>query len=255
MGTIKAAWALYKDHLVMGTLILGVITVPVGAVNGLIGAIFGPFSGVGNAITGLLSLLQMIATTIGAAAVGRWVLGLMLGRPVGANQAWRATIAQAVPTFLSLLVAFIITGIGTVFLIVPGILVGAFVIPVFLIEGKSFVDLNMRTLELTKTNIGKVLLVFVALLVCAIAVGIPFGIASAVLGFVPFLGPIVVGALGGLLSAVAAPFFAIIVMRLYFEIRGAAENIDVEAEARNRLGVLLPESGTQSQSAAPPPMQ
>lgn len=217
-----------KPHFVSGALVLGVLTVPIAVLQIVFGFI--PFLGWLFAL--VLGLAQLAAWPLAVAAIGRWALGVVTGRPLSPLQAWKATLARAARDWPNVVVFGLVTAVGFALLIVPGVLLGAFGLQIFLVEKKAFVNVNMRNLDLVKRDWIRVFVIGLCLALCTIPVGIAVGILSVVFGFIPFVGAILITLVGALVAPAVTPFLMIALTRFYMDFRKQHENVDVEDEAR-----------------------
>ena len=224
----KQAWEFLKPVLVPAALIVGGITVPVALASGILGLIpvVGPF------LSGILGLAQAVLMPLAIAALTRFLLGVYLNHPVDWMTAWKQQLANAKMVWLSFFVAGLIAGIGVLFLIIPGILLGSFVGVIYFCEGKRMVDINLRNLEITKQD---PLLPIVAFIVVALAVGIGLMIPVLILGLIPWIGAILASVLVAAAMAVVTPFMIVLSIMLYFRIRRRFEGGEPEVAAMQML--------------------
>ena len=233
----KQAWEFLKPVLVPSALIVGGITVPIALASGILGLIpvLGPILSV------LLGLAQAVLMPLAIAALTRFLLGVYLNHPVDWMTAWKQQLANAKMVWLSFFVAGLIAGIGVLFLIIPGILLGSFIGVIYFCEGKRMVDINLRNLEITKQD---PLLPIVAFIVVALAVGIGLMVPAWILGLIPWVGAILAGVLQAAVMAVVTPFMIVLSILLYFRIRRRFEGGEPEVAAMQMLiatAVALPE--------------
>lgn len=224
----KQAWEFLKPVLVPSALIVGGITVPVALASGILGLI--PV--VGAVLSGVLGLAQAVLMPLAIAALTRFLLGVYLNHPVDWMTAWKQQLANAKMVWLSFFVAGLIAGIGVLFLIIPGILLGSFIGVIYFCEGKRMVDINLRNLEITKQD---PLLPIVAFIVVALAVGIGLAIPVWILGLIPWIGAILASVLVAAVMAVVTPFMIVLSILLYFRIRRRFEGGEPEVAAMQML--------------------
>jgi hypothetical protein len=220
-----------KPHVISGAIVLGVITVPIAVLQ----IVFGFIPILGWLFALILGLAQLAAWPLAMAAIGRWALAVVTGQPITPQQAWKATLSRAASDWPNVVVFGLVTGVGFALLIVPGILLGAFGLQIYLVEKKSFVNVNMRNLDLVKGDWIRVFVVGLCLALCAIPVGIAVGILSAIFGFIPFVGAILITLLGALVAPAVAPFILIAFTRFYMDFRKRHEGVEVEDEARAQV--------------------
>jgi len=233
----KQAWEFLKPVVVPSALIIGGLTVPIALASGILGLV--PV--VGPIVVALLALAQAVLMPLAIAALTRFLLGVYLNHPVDWMTAWKEQLANAKMVWLSFFVAGLIAGIGLLFLIIPGILLGSFVGVLYFCEGKRMVDINLRNLEITKQD---PLLPIVTFIVVALAVGIGLAIPAWILGLIPFVGAILAAVLQAAVMAVVTPFMIVLSIMLYFRIRRRFEGGEPEAAALQMLiatAVALPQ--------------
>ncbi len=233
----KQAWEFLKPVLVPSALIVGGITVPIALASGILGLI--PV--VGGVLAFILGLAEAVLMPLAIAALTRFLLGVYLNHPVDWMTAWKQQIANAKMVWLSFFVAGLIAGVGVLFLIIPGILLGSFIGVIYFCEGKRMVDINLRNLEIAKQD---PLLPIVAFIVVALAVGIAVAIPTWVLGLIPWIGSILASVLVAAVTAVVMPFMIVLSIMLYFRIRRRFEGGEPEVAAMQMLiatATALPE--------------
>jgi len=218
---IKPVW-------IPAALILGSITVPIALASGLLGLI--PW--VGPLLVVLLALGQAVLMPLAVAALHRFLLGAYLNHPVDWMNAWKEQIANAKMVWLSFFVAGLITFVGFIFLIIPGILLGSFVGLIYFCEGKRMVDINLRNLEIAKQE---PLLLIISLIAVGLAVGIGIALPFWLLSIIPWIGGILAGVFQAAVMAIVMPFIVVLTMRLYFQIRRRFEGGEPEIGAMQML--------------------
>ncbi len=227
----KQAWGILQPVLIPAALVVGALTVPVALASGILGLI--PV--VGPILAGLLGLAQALLMPLAIAAVYRFMLGVYLGLPIDWQDAWRQQIADVKEVWLSFFVSGLLAGVGALFLIIPGILLGAFIGPVHFVEGKRMVDVNLRTLDLTKRDPVPLIVIFI---VTGLVAGLAIGIPLAILGLIPLIGGLLSGLLGAAAMAVLIPFGATLSLILYFGFRRRFEGGEPEEAARAILAAV-----------------
>jgi hypothetical protein len=123
---------------------------------------------------------------------------------------------------------FVTTLIGGLSL---GIL-GVYIFQIPYVEGKANVDVNMRSWEIFKSNWKRVLFVAIG---SWILFWVPTTVVTSILGFIPFLGPIISTIVWGLIPAVYIPFILLLLCRIYFETRERLEGSDPRPAARTAI--------------------
>lgn len=206
----------------------GIVMVPVAILSWL----FAFIPAVGPLLVTLVQLAGAVGNVLAAGALGIYALHLHVGRPIDAAGAWTEAVSEAGEVGSNLFVAGLITMLASLLLIVPGIAVGCFMIPIFFVERERFLEIPKRNLELFKQSWLRVTALYLAL---GLGLGISLGLVVGILQLIPFLGAL----LGPLAQAVALalvlPFFAMVSYRLYFQIRRKHEGGDPEGDARAEL--------------------
>lgn len=234
------AWKFYQPILVPATLITAAVTVPVAVVSW----VFGLIPVVGWILASLLGIAQAIVMILGAAALSRFLIGAFVGQPIAWMDAWKQQVANAKDVWPSFFVAGLIAGVGTLFLIIPGILLGAFIGPIYFCEGRRMFDINLRNLDLAKRE---PVMLIVAIIVVAIAAAIAVMIPAMVLGLIPLLGSLLASVLTSAAMAVIVPYVLTLTIILYFRMRRRYEGGDPESQAAAALaggGAPAMSSGT-----------
>ncbi|MCB9706679.1 MAG: FHA domain-containing protein [Myxococcales bacterium] len=238
----KQAWDFLRPVLVPASLVLGAVTVPIAVVSW----VFGLIPVIGGIFGALLALAQFVLMPLGIAALTRFLLGRYLNNPVDWMTAWKQQIANARMIWPNFFVAGLIAAIGTVFLIIPGLLLGAFIGPIYFCEGKRMVDINLRNLDIAKLDPITVIIVFIAV---AVAAGVGIAIPSLVFGLIPVLGSLLVAILGAAAMAVITPYVLTLSILLYFRIRRRTEGGEPEIQAMQMLiatSAALPQGSGQA---------
>ncbi len=96
--------------------------------------------------------------------------------------------------------------IGFFFLVIPGILLGMFSVPSYLLEEKRFIGGNLRSMELVLKDPGRLLGLAFLMILTAVPVMIAAAILAAVVGFVPMIGAPLANVITVAASMLAVPF-------------------------------------------------
>jgi hypothetical protein len=230
MALVGHAFETYKPHLMEAAKAIGIITVPLPVAAALLGYV--PIVG------GILALVFSIAGPIALALVGTGIqaeIGLRIsaGAPVVAGELWKLQLKRMFPWFLGILVPAIIMSLAAILCLVPGLVVGLFLFPAFMVEGKKMLDVNLRSLDLVKKDW---MLCLVPPLLVAVPLAVVMFVLQFVLAFIPYAGPILSAALQGVVSAVTMPFFAHLVFRIYVAVRQKYEQAPVLNELQAAVG-------------------
>jgi hypothetical protein len=214
------------------------------------------FTGIGAAL-----LITFLAGQLAQAGCFRAVADAYLGEEVG----WRSSLSYALrrlPALVGMsIVSAILTGIGLIFCVVPGIyLWGAFyvAVPVLLVEGSGPLRSLGRSRELVRGRwwgtfgvalVGYLLVTIVGAAFSGLIVGLAFAgpARNSVTGFIL---NVFGSTVGSMLSTPAAAAFATV---LYIDLRVRREGFDLLLLAR-RLGVER-EPGREPPSFIPSPTQ
>jgi hypothetical protein len=238
---LRQAWSLYQAHLKTFLVTAAILYVPASIVTSLVVTVVfmpmvaaaalgaGPAAGlagilVGALVTAVVSIVMwgtVIPLTQGAVTIA------VADRILGGGGSWRehwGLLFRRVGRFLSALIpGAIITGLGFVLLVIPGLLAAfffSFVPFVILFEGTGGVAALKRSFELVKSDWLRVAIVLVV-----------FGILNTVahwLGglFVPASTAWLGRLLGDLLTLALMPFPILGATLLYLDVRRRAEGLD-----------------------------
>lgn len=217
--------SIYKAHGVNGALTLGVVMVPAA----LIGVATGWIPVLGWIVGILVALFELAVAPISAGAMWRWSFAAASGQSLTWKEAWGAALKNPVSEWLNVAVMGFVIMVGTMFLVVPGIILGLFAAPAYLLEGKAFFGANMRSLDLVMKNPGRHL--GLALLVAATVLPVMLlaGIATMILGFIPLLGAPLAQLIMVTALVVVLPFVYLVWASIYFDARKRIEGEDAAA--------------------------
>lgn len=219
---LSQAVDIYKEHYLGGVLTLGLVMVPAALITALAGFI--PI--VGLVVAFLVALVQLALAPISAGAMGRWALSAASGRSMTWQQAWKAALKNPVSEWFNVAVSMFISTVGTMLLIIPGIIVGMFALPAYLLEGKSMISINIRSADLVmKDPMRHIGLALLAILL-AVPVMIAAAIVGAILGVVPFIGSPLASVVSVAFSMAVVPFIYLLWSLVYFDARRQVEGED-----------------------------
>jgi len=143
-------------------------------------------------------------------------------RKITWHEAWMKVLPSIVPLVLtSLLVGFFV-GVGTLFLIVPGVIVGflcAFVSPVVILEKLQFLAAIKRSVQLVASDWLRVAVVLIVLLAMNYASGLLTGLVFSNFTFA-------YGFSNTILSMLVIPFPVVAGVLLYFDLRLKRDKVD-----------------------------
>lgn len=217
--------AAFKVHGIQGALTMGIVLVPAT----LVGIATGWIPILGWIVAILLWLFQLALTPIFMGAMWRWSLAAASGESITWTQAWGAVLKNPVREWLNMAVMSFVIWIGFLFLIVPGLLLGMFAAPAYLLEGKPFIGANTRSMELVLKDPGRHLGLALLILASVIPVMIIAGIGGVILGFLPLIGTSLAQLVGVTVTIVAVPFVHLLWALVYFDARKRIEGEDASA--------------------------
>ena len=223
------SWEQFKPRALEASLILGIIWMPIAALNLVYYIPFGGAAlGVVAAIILLLTLpLWFALAFISSGTVAEYAMRLHLGQPLTAKQAWKVQFKRLIPYSLSFFVAGVVMFVGLLFFIIPGIMLGCFLLQVFIAEKKTFIDINKRCWELFTSDWKYV----VGLAVWPMIVGVVASVASTIVGVFPVIG----GLLSTAISCVITAFSVLMATKMYFRVRNKLEGRATEGDAMANL--------------------
>lgn len=226
---IRAGAETYKRRYLHGVLTLGLVAIPAALINAALGWI--PILGLVVAI--VVGLAQLALAPLGAGAMGRWALATAAGEDLSWKQAWKAALANPVQEWLNMAVAMVIATLGTLLLIVPGLIVGMFALPAYLLEGQKLIGINTRSAELVMKDPGRHLGLGGLMLLLVIPVAIVVVLLSIALAFVPIVGSPLATVLSTALFMTFLPFVYLLWSRVYYAAVHRLEGVDaVSARAQ-----------------------
>jgi hypothetical protein len=186
---------------------------------------YSPLVVTGGVLTALLTFVEIAALTFGA-------IQFLAGRRFSVGALLRVGLERAIPVLLAGLLAGLLTVVGGVLLIVPGIIVfcaTAVAIPAVVAESRGPIDAIRRSFRLTKGRRLSIALAFLVMGLVAWTVSalglLPMalggGMPSAVAGFVAFV-----------VGAIAAPLWILLPAVAYHDLRVAKEGVATAELAR-----------------------
>ena len=239
---LSAAFDLYKNNAAQLLMIAAVVVVPLTLIQALLtdaliddvvsdirvdqvtGEIVSDGSSFGQAILGslLLGLISAAIWMLLTGALTRGAAGAIVGRQIDIGESYRAALSRLGGLIgLSLLIALIV-GVGFVLLIIPGVILLVFLsmaVPAFIIERRGVTDSMSRSWNLVS---GSWWHVFGAIVFAALIAGVISAIISA-LGGSSWFGVWITSAIGAIITA---PFYALVSVVLYVDLRSRREGMD-----------------------------
>jgi hypothetical protein len=152
------------------------------------------------------------------------------GQEMSVGTALQRVIGRLGAIFLTSLVIGIMIGIGTILLIVPGILIGLALcvgIPACLIEGRGVFDSLSRSRALTKGHRGTIFLVGLIYLALFIVAAIIVGIITYILVFIMH-SILVSQILNFILTSLSTAFAGPIIAVIYYRLRVLKDGVDIQ---------------------------
>jgi pSer/pThr/pTyr-binding forkhead associated (FHA) protein len=217
---------IYKEHYINGVMTLGLVMIPAA----LLSALFSFIPVIGIFLGFLVALVQLALAPISTGAMGRWALAAAAGRSLTWKQAWGAAMRNPVQEWLNMAVMSFIALVGFFFLVIPGILLGMFSVPSYLLEEKRFIGANLRSMELVLKEPGRLLGLAFLMILTAVPVMIAAAILAVVVGFVPMIGAPLANVVTVAASMLAVPLIYLLWSLVYFDTRKRLENVDPRVE-------------------------
>lgn len=233
MALLKWAFETLKPRIVEAALPIALVGIPLPLFVAILGQLIWVVPPLAVLLAAIVAILAILAAAPLAIAmtlfiypvISRYALAIYLGEPVSMMQAWRNHKRKLGANLLNTFVTTLIGGLTL------GLL-GVYVFQIPYVEGKSMVDVNMRSWDLFKSSWKRVIVVGLG---SWIMFAVPTFIATWVLGHVPFLGPILNAVIWGLLPAVYVPLIFLMLSRIYFETRERMEGVDPRPAARSAI--------------------
>jgi len=184
-------------------------------------------AGIGAAIGGGF-LVSIITGIVGLVAHGLTVAMAdmaLVGESPTLASGWARFSPRLVPTIIAAVLVGLLIGLGTILLVLPGIVVGfllVFTIVAVVVDDLGAGQAISRSMKTVTRNFGATFVFFLVVL----GLGIIAGIASAIVGTIPFLGAI----LTMIVSAAFTGFLTIFTLATYRKLsRTGEEDPDVHA--------------------------
>ncbi len=217
----------YRPLWLEGAKVLGVFLIPLALIEGLAGYV--PV--VGMIIAGLVALAHaLLLGVFGVGAQAEFAMRTAAGLPAAAPQVWAIQLRRLVPWFVGLLVPLLVSMVGCLVTIV---LFGALLLPVYMVEERRMLDVNLRSFDLLKKD-------WVGVLGPAVLAALPVLLAHwlilLVFGVLPYVGQLLATLVAAAFISVASPFLSFVQFRVYYAVRYRHENHDAAGEVRAKLG-------------------
>ena len=210
-------------------------TIPLLALYGAT-AVFGSIGVLAPGAAGVFALLNFLIQLVGilvTASIYYYFLQRHAGAPVGWLDAVKTVVMHPVPLIVSLLLAGIVILLGTFAVIVPGMMLGAFALPVYFAEGRRGLALARRSLWIFTRDGKRVFLSLLVFAVVYLVVGIVVGVIFGLMGKAGIiLGMLVMAPIRAVLGAYAVAF----ILHLYLDVRarfdGGVDDATIAANLR-----------------------
>jgi hypothetical protein len=173
---------------------------------------------------GYLGTMLLFLVEVGAITHG--VIHHLAGKKVSLGAMLGAGLRRAVPLLVVGVLCYLVVGLGTVLLIVPGVYLAcalAVAIPAVVVERPGMIGAMKRSLALTKGKRFSVFVVFVVVFLVAMGVAMfaSFALPMLTASFAPMLGTIV----GAIVNLVFGTLFWVAPGVVYHDLRVAKEGI------------------------------
>ena len=186
--------------------------------------------GIGRALLlgAVAGLISAIISQLLTGALTRGAAGSLIGRPVDVGASYRYAFSRLGGLILLAILIAIVVAIGFVLLIIPGLIFLVLLsmsVPAFVIERKSVTEAMSRSWNLVKGSFWHVL---GAIVVAYILIWIVSSVLGAI-GGDSFFGTWIMSAIAQIITA---PFYALVGVVLYVDLRARRESLDQATLAR-----------------------
>ena len=154
-------------------------------------------------------VVLVLASLIAQGAIVSIAYSELKGIGVEYMQGINDAISKLAPLVVAAIVIAVLVGIGFMLLVIPGLIVGLllmFAVQEIMISGKSAPDALSGSYNLVKANFGNVLIYAIVLLIIS-------GVASAIIGIIPFIG-------NAISTILVTPYVAISLTMAYMQLTG-----------------------------------
>lgn len=145
------------------------------------------------------------------------------GQPVTLKTGWDRVVERAVPLVVASVILGLLVGIGLVLLVLPGLLIGFFLmftLTAVIVDGKDAFSALKTSFQVVRSNFGAVFVLFLVMIALAFLVGI----ANSILGLIPVLGWLA----SVVLSSLFGGFLGVFVLQAYLTLRESPETPEAE---------------------------
>ena len=226
-AALSGAWGLLEPNLITAAMPIGAVALTT-AVLTLLMFWISSLAGIFSLVIPLVSLLGILAHSV----TSLHLLGAKVGVDIPLDQAVKKVLGDLVPLLVSFLLAGLVSLVGFICIIVPGVALSAFMFPAYWAEGRRNLALNARSLDLFEKDGKRILLVGITIGAVNVVLNV---IVGQVLGFIPFVGFYLSVLVGAAVTALFGAFGQALMLWMYFDIRTTHESGDAEAESRAQL--------------------
>lgn len=182
-------------------------------------------AGAGAAFAGVmvLSILSALVIFLAHSMTVGMALDAVEDRSVSLKGGWVQVMERIVPLIIAVILVGLLTGIGMSLLILPGLIVGFFLMFTFasvMVERKHALPAIKTSFRVVSSNFGAVFVVFLVML----ALGFLFLLVNVIIGMIPILGPLVAIVVSSAFSA----FLSVFLLKAFLALREAPTTPDVE---------------------------
>lgn len=196
---------------VLTMVIIGGAMTTAGMMGGM-GSPAGAMGAVGAAmgLTALLSIVGMIAGFIAHGMTVAMAQEALSTGTTNLNNGLAVFMSRISQLAVAAVLVGLAVGIGMLLLVIPGIIAGIlfmFTFVIIIADNTPAVDAMKKSLELVKSNLSELVILFVAV----IGVGIAIGIVSMIFRVIPVVGQLA----GSLLNGIFGGFITIVIVKVY----------------------------------------
>ncbi len=223
-----AAWEVFKPTMTESPIPIAAFAAAA-AVFSILGLWVESLSGIFSLLSSLVSVVAVFAT----AGTYVYFLRRRLEQPISPIDAVKAVVGQWKPFVITMLFCAAVVIPGILAFLLPGFLLGTFILPVYYVEDRGRFGPARRSLYLCKQDFKRIFL-------SSLCLGVAVAIVSTV--FVTILASLgaIVGTIGYLLGAVlqglTGAFSVCFMVELYFDVRARSDAGDAEQDLRDNLG-------------------
>ena len=178
-----------------------------------------------TAVVVLASLAAMLGFAVVAGAVTRAAVAAVADEDLGVRRSYRFAVGRVWPLFLALALTWLLTMLGFVLFVVPGVVVGVLLavsIPALVVEGTRVRDALVRSWSLVG---GRWLHTFGTLLLTWLLLGLAANLVDNAAGGFGH-GWVAETVAQALAITLVTPFAALVVVLLYLDLRARREELD-----------------------------